>query len=118
MAVVALVITVALLIINDKQKQKKAQKKYFELFQELYEVGHVIETLEQIRDAFKKDSIEYIAIDQAVFYLDHSIMRDYRSAFDLVEKVFELKEIKERHMEVIETEKERIQLALSAPSGM
>lgn len=117
-AVLALVITVAILISYDKSQSKKAQKKYLSMYQELYTAGNVIETLEAIRDSFKKNSVEYIAIDQALFYLDHSILRDYKTAFSLVEKVFSMKEIHEQHNLTVENEKDRIQFALSAPSGM
>lgn len=106
------VILVILKIRNDGKKVQNSQK-YLQAFRSLYADKNVLESLTIIRDDFKKGSVEYIAIDKAMFYLTQSIARDYKTAFLILEKVFSTIEVKEFHSEVIEREKQNVMLLLN-----
>lgn len=86
--------------------RKRKSKRYLETFQKVYEnEGNVSKALESASDEFRKKSREAEAIRQALFYLDHSIFRDYETAFDIVEEQIKGRKVKEYHTDVIEKEK-------------
>jgi hypothetical protein len=108
-AVIAAIITLILLLVIDRSKSKKNSKIYLQMLTELYDNGEtVINSLEKIKATFKKGSIQFIAIDHAVFYLNKSIMRDYETAFSIIEKVFSSNEVKLKHAAIIEKEKANV----------
>lgn len=108
----AAVIMVVLKIRNDRKKVQNSQK-YLQAFRSLYGDKSVLESLTAVRSDFKKGSVEYIAIDKAMFYLTQSIARDYKTAFLILEKVFSTVEVRDFHSEVIEKEKQNVMLLLN-----
>lgn len=86
--------------------RKRKSKRYLETFQRVYEnEGNVPQALETASDEFRKKSREAKAIRQALFYLDHSIFRDYETAFDIIEEEIKGRKVKDYHTDVIEKEK-------------
>lgn len=86
--------------------RKRKSKRYLDAFQKEYEnEGNVSLALESASNEFRKKSREAEAIRQALFYLDHSIFRDYETAFDIVEEQIKGRKVKDYHTDVIEKEK-------------
>lgn len=86
--------------------RKRKSKRYLETFQKEYENdGNVSLALEAAFAEFRKKSREAEAIRQALFYLDHSIFRDYETAFDIIEEEIKGRKVKDYHTDVIEKEK-------------
>lgn len=86
--------------------RKRKSKRYLDTFQRVYEnEGNVPQALESASEEFRKKSREAEAIRQALFYLDHSIFRDYETAFDIVEEQIKGRKVKDYHTDVIEKEK-------------
>lgn len=109
--IAALVVTVIILVVLslfDKKKRGGNSQQYLEMLSQLYTEKSVIDSLLEVRESFKKGSVEYIALDKAVFYLTQSIMRDYETAFTIIEKVFTDIEVKQLHQTIIEQEKANI----------
>lgn len=109
--IIAAIILVIFMILN-KNKRMQNSKTYLQKFSGLYENNKVIDCLYPIRDGFKKGSAEYIAVDKAIFYLTRSIIRDYITAFSMIEKVFTSQDVKSFHASIIEREKTNIILML------
>lgn len=108
---IAAIILVIFLFLNNKKRVQNSQK-YLQRFTQLYSSDSVVNCLAIIRDEFSKGSAEYIAIDKAIYYLTKSIIRDYATAFVMIEKVFKNQGIKSFHDSVIEKEKANIILML------
>lgn len=86
--------------------RKRKSKRYLETFQRVYEnERNVPQALETASDEFRKKSREAKVIRQALFYLDHSIFRDYETAFDIIEEEIKGRKVKDYHTDVIEKEK-------------
>lgn len=109
--IAALAVTVTVLILlalcNNKKKTQNCNQ-YLQLLLQLYNEKNIVDSLGEIKKYFKRGSAEYIAIDKAIFYLGNSIMKDYETAFVIIEKVFHAEEIKELHRKIIEQEKANV----------
>lgn len=105
----------AIIKLTEFNKRKKNSKQYMEMLSDLYGQKSIPESLDEIKGCFKKKSTEYIAVDKAFFYLTQSIMRDYGTAFSIIEKVFRQPEIKNLHSEIMEAEKKNVMLMLQKP---
>lgn len=119
-AAAALVVAVIILVIiklNDAKKRKKHSQQYVQKLTELHENKNIADCLDEIRDLFKKGSVEYIAVDKAYFYLTQSIMRDYATAFLIIEKVFKDAAVRQLHAQIMEQEKENIMFLLQQPKS-
>ena len=88
---------------------RKKVKKYMQLFTQSYDkTQNIKKTLEELITHYKPRSKEYLAIDHALYYLEHSIARDYKGALDCIcDGYFESNKIRRMHKEYIE--RERIQ---------
>lgn len=114
-AIIVAAIILVVIIINDKKKRGQSSQQYLDMLSELYSQKSVIDSLCEIRDVFKKGTVEYIAVDKSIFYLTKSIVRDYTTAFSIIEKVFKDKRVKDLHLSIVEKEKENIVLLLQNP---
>lgn len=108
-AVIAALITFLILFLPDKKRTNNNSQIYLQNLTKMYEEHTpIIECLSKIEQLFKSGSIEYIAVEQAIFYLTKSIMRDYETAFSIIEKVFRNQEVKKLHADIIEKEKANV----------
>lgn len=90
-------------IINSKSVQR-----YLDAFSSTYKKeGNVMAALENSLAAFKTKSREAQAIRKSIFYINHSILHDYQTAFSMIEKVIKGKKVKQLHAEVLKQEKEK-----------
>ena len=116
-ALIIAAVIFAIIKINDKKKRGQSSQQYLQMFSQLYDTDQksVVDSLKEIKENFKSGSVEYIAVDKSIFYLTQSIVRDYATAFVILEKVFNILEVKQFHTKVIEHEKENIVLRLQQP---
>lgn len=88
--------------IYDIYSMKKREAKYLNNFTEAYYASHDIKkTMEKIRSLYKDREKEAQAIDAGLYYLDHSLLRDYQSALGYMELLFPNGEIKKFHLQCI-----------------
>ena len=66
--------------------------------------GSVIQRIINAKGQMKEKSDEEKILGKAVFYLQHSITRDYYSAFSEIETIFRKKTTKEIHTKIIDEE--------------
>ena len=50
----------------------------------------------------------YEAIKKALYYLDHSLFRDYAGALQIIDKIFESKKIKKMHDSYLRNEENKV----------
>ena len=106
-ALLIAILLVLILILLDGINTKKLTKKYIENFNKFYgENKNVKTTLEQLKPLYKPKSDEGKMIDKALFYLNHSILRDYATALSFIEKKYDSKEVKALHKSVLAEQKE------------
>ena len=100
-------VLIFLIVIHVASKRNKA-KKYVNAFSNSYKSEEkVIIALHSASEAFRKNSKEAKAISKAVFYINNSILRDYKTAFGIVEKRIKGKKVTKLHREILEKEKEK-----------
>ena len=88
---------------------KKRNEKYIDQFESVYEEKKSIRiTLESLESMYSKKSMEYKAIKKALYYLDHSLFRDYAGALQIIDKKFESKKIKKMHDSYLRNEENKV----------
>ena len=88
---------------------KKRNEKYIDQFESVYEEKKSIRiTLESLESMYSKRSMEYKAIKKALYYLDHSLFRDYAGALQIIDKIFESKKIKKMHDSYLRNEENKV----------
>lgn len=94
-------------------KRKSRNNKYCELFSIGYDDGRgVLETLKMVQSSFSAKSVEYLVIERSVRYLTNSCLRDYQTAFAMIEDVFQGKNVENLHDEIMTKEKNRMVLLI------
>lgn len=106
-----------LLTLFSVMKRKARNKKYCELVTAGYAEKGVLNALILTRDTFSKRSAEYIILDKAVFYLTMSCLRDYQSAFAMIEDIFSGKDVENLHDRILNTEKNKMILLIEKQGG-
>ena len=107
-AICLLVILILLLFILSFIAHEKKGKKYVEAFSSSYDKDENVKAaLENAMAAFKPKSKEAQVIKKGIFYISHSILHDYRTAFSMIEKKIKGKRVKQLHNEVIEQERNK-----------
>lgn len=91
---------------------KKKESKYIEAFDTTYKECGVYKSLSKAKDEYKPSSLEYMAIDKGMHYLNHSILMDYKTCFSIIENVFNSKTVKEMHKKILEEEVSKCKLLL------
>ena len=61
---------------------------YVQLFEETYKNNSVIDTLLKIIEVYKIRSVENLVLRKAINYLQKSCLKDYQTAFAIIEDVF------------------------------
>ena len=88
---------------------KKRNEKYINRFESIYEEKKSIRiTLESLELLYSKRSMEYKAIQKALYYLDHSLFRDYAGALHIIDKIFDSKKIKKMHDSYLRKEEKKV----------
>ena len=88
---------------------KKRNEKYIDRFESVYEEKKSIRiTLESLESMYSKKSMEYKSIKKALYYLDHSLFRDYAGALQIIDKIFESKKIKKMHDSYLRNEENKV----------
>jgi hypothetical protein len=112
MAGIVFMAVIVLITISELISKKKKCKNYVKVFEDTYKDDNVVNTLTKMQSIYKPKSIEYLAIDKSVTYLNKSILKDYQTAFAIIEDVFSNKEVEDLHDRVISNEKKKLVLAL------
>lgn len=105
-AAVAAVVTFIIMTIVGKRMNKKHEQQYISVMSK--KNPSVVDGLKQARNLYRRKSQEWTAIDKAIFYLTHSMFKDYYTAFFTIEKVFKSQETKELHEKIILSEQTRM----------
>lgn len=92
--------------------RKKKRKLYIQNFNECYKNKSVLESLEIISNLYKPNSNEYKAINKSINYLNKSCLKDYQTAFAIIEDVIEDNSIIDFHNKILDIEKRKIVLLL------
>lgn len=92
--------------------QKRKDRKYLDAL-DTYENQGVFHALSTAREQFSATSLEYMALDKGMYYLQHSILMDYQTCFRIIENIFHSKPVKQKHKEILAKEKEKCQLLLT-----
>ena len=83
-------------------------KKYLTVVSDSYNSGaSVINALKQAEEVYSKKSRERVVIHAAVRYLTKSVLRDYPTAFRVIESEMSSKKVKKLHQMILENEKNR-----------
>lgn len=106
-----LFIVIVLYIVMIINKNKKG-KKYIQCFNDCYKNKSVLDTLETISDMYKPNSDEYKAINKSIDYLNKSCLKDYQTAFAIIEEVIDDNAIIDFHNKILDKEKSKIVLLL------
>ncbi len=114
---IAFVTIMAIYTVIEIVSNKKKSKAYISYFEEAYKNKNVVDSLKDIISSYKANSIEYLTINKAIYYLEHSIMKDYDTAFGFIEQCFGGKEVVAMHESVILNEKRNIMLLLTTDKG-
>lgn len=83
---------------KDNKKSKVDVEGYIELYQKIFsKSGSIPDTFNKLMDEYPVKSKEYKVIKKASDYLTESVIKDYRTAFDLIEAVICSDTVKEMH---------------------
>lgn len=104
-AAIVLVVTIIIILFIFKILSRPHAKKYIRVFSETYEEkGNVLYSLQQAENAYKRGKVR-TAIHSAILHLTRrSILRDYRTAFRIIENTLSGKKVRNLHEEVLEEE--------------
>lgn len=81
-------------------RRRRQEEKYIENFKQEF-TGNIRTTLEALQRDYKKGTDMWVGINKALFYLDHSIRRDYAGALRYIENVTGSDKVKALHREYL-----------------
>lgn len=110
--IITIVLVLVLFITFYMLRQKKKNQTYLNALNNNYDTLGVYQSLDIARKAFPKSSLEYLAIDKGLHYLNHSILMDYKTCFHIIENIFGSRGIKNRHKDILEQEQTKCVLLL------
>lgn len=88
---------------------KKRNGNYINQFESLYnEKKSIRATLESLKSSYSKKTMEYKTIKKAIYYLDHSLFRDYAGALHIIDEMFKSKKIKNMHDDYLKKEENKV----------
>ena len=88
---------------------KKRNENYINQFESLYnEKKSIRATLESLKSSYSKKTMEYKTIKKAIYYLDHSLFRDYAGALHIIDEMFKSKKIKNMHDDYLKKEENKV----------
>lgn len=103
----------------NRKKIKKAYPEYMERFQKNYkETRDIKQTIDITKEEYPKKSLEYKTLAKAYDYLNNSIMKDYKTAFSFIEKIYENELVNEMHMNCISNEINKITLMITQKNNI
>lgn len=79
---------------------KRQEKRYIENFKREF-TGNIRTTLQALEKDYRKGTDMWYGINKALFYLDHSIRRDYAGALWYIEQVLESNKVEDLHKEYL-----------------
>ena len=112
LAVIIFFLIILCVVVIDYIRKTKKNRMYVQLFEETYKNNSVIDTLLKIIEVYKIRSVENLVLRKAINYLQKSCLKDYQTAFAIIEDVFSGKKVKELHNTIIENEKGKLVLLL------
>lgn len=92
--------------------KKNKRNKYIQNFNEHYKNKSVLDSLKMMSDLFKPNSNEYKAINKSINYLNKSCLKDYQTAFAIIEDVIDDNSIVEFHNKILNEEKRKVILMI------
>ena len=109
------VITILLTSIRPKKK-KKLQLHYMLAFKDRYkDVNNIKATISDISEEFSSDKKFYGSLKKCLFYLDNSLLKDYKTALGFIEKDYP--DLKSFHKEYIDIAKQQQYFMLTDKGG-
>ena len=109
-----LIVIFLLSTILDVGMMKNKETKYLTNFQKQYFATHNIkETMVNTKSLYRDRSKEARALEAGLYYLDHSLLRDYKGALLYIERLFGSKKITELHGQCIKDAQSRKKLLLT-----
>lgn len=115
-AFVAAFLTLILLIVIDKSTGSKRAKKYVSIMEEQYPQIGILASLEMAHSQFRKRCNEAIAIQRAIEYLKGSVLRDYETAFSIIEKGLPQKSVQSEHNKILMAEVDKQNMRIRLPA--
>lgn len=101
----------SLLFLLDRRSNRRQMIRYVDV---MTGTDDVLTSLSEAQEMFDKHSAAYLAVNEAVYYLENSILKDYETAFMIVECCFHYPEVKRMHEAIIENEKNKIVYLLTS----
>ena len=96
----AVLLAFILSLISSLICRKRQEKRYIENFKREF-TGNIRTTLQALEKDYRKGTDMWFGINKALFYLDHSIRRDYAGALRCIEQVTESDKVKALHREYL-----------------
>lgn len=111
---ITMILIFALSTILDIYSFRRKEEKYLSNFQTNYFNSHNIKiTMVNTRTQYRDKEKEAKALDAGLYYLDHSLLRDYKGAVSYIEHLFHSKKIEELHEQCIKDAQSQKQLLLT-----
>lgn len=89
--------------IIDISKLQKGSEKYIGLFsKEFDEKKNIKLTMEAVLKEYGDKTMESKALKAGLYYLEHSIMKDYQGALRYIENVFDSNDVRNEHRRCLE----------------
>lgn len=101
----------SLLFLLDKRSNRRQMIQYVDV---MTGTDDVLTSLSEAQEIFSRHSAAHLAINEAVYYLENSILKDYETAFTIIECCFGQVEVKRMHEAIIENEKSKIVYLLTS----
>ncbi len=83
------------------RKKNRQIKLYMQYFEECF-TGNIRTTLQEIQKRYRRQSEIWLSIHKALFYLEHSIRRDYAGALQYIESTLDSQKVNKMHQEYLE----------------
>lgn len=101
-------------------RKRKRAKRYISLFSEAFDkTGDIKQTMMQVASCYRKRKKERKALEAGIYYLEHSLFRDYTSALSYIYDVFDNPKINQAiyqcHCQAIQAVQNQRRMMLAPP---
>lgn len=101
-------------------RKRSRAKRYISLFSEVFgKTGDIKQTMVQVASCYRKRKKERKALEAGIYYLEHSLFRDYASALSYVYDVFDNRKLNQAiyqcHCQAIQTVLNQRRMLLAPP---
>ncbi|OUO25926.1 hypothetical protein [Eubacterium sp. An3] len=116
-----LLIGLSLLVAGIMRIQKRSRaKRYITLFSEAFsKTGDIKQTMVQVASCYRKRKKERKALEAGIYYLEHSLLRDYASALSYIYDVFDSSKLNRAidkcHRQAIQSVQNQRRMLLAPP---